>query len=104
MKNVSLATISRTLKQLGITNKKVADLSLVASQTHFRYQLTKEASERSPVIRAGYGMQIGSFYNPEQLVFLDECYVDKRNTARLRGWTPAGDRAIVKQPFIRGKR
>jgi hypothetical protein len=68
------------------------------------FQLTKEASERNPILRAGFGITIGTLYTPEQLVFTDECYVDKRSTARLRGWTPSGERAIVKQPFIRGRR
>jgi hypothetical protein len=49
-------------------------------------------------------MNIGRFYTPDQLVFLDECYIDKRNTARLDGWAPVGERAFVQQPFIRGRR
>jgi hypothetical protein len=56
------------------------------------------------MLRAGYCFNVGQFYTPEQLVFTDECYVDKRSTARLNGWAPAGERAVVQQPFVRGRR
>ena len=38
------------------------------------------------------------------MVFTDECYVDKRNTLRKYGWSPAGERATIELPFLQGKR
>jgi hypothetical protein len=43
-------------------------------------------------------------YDAEQLVFTDESYCDKRNTARLTGWSEKGTRAVVAAPFKRGRR
>ena len=103
-KRVSISTLSRVLKSLNITDKDVR-ITLCHWLTLTNYhQVTAEAAERSPLLRAGFGLEIGTFYRPHQLVFTDECYVDKRTTARQRGWANKGERAFVQEPFIRGKR
>jgi hypothetical protein len=105
-KSISLATLSRTLSLLRITHKQVPSHlnSQMRTANCLHSQLTKEAAERDPMLRAGYCFNVGHLYSPEQLVFTDECYVDKRSTARLNGWATAGQRAFVQRPFIRGKR
>ncbi|KAJ7196591.1 hypothetical protein B0H12DRAFT_985715, partial [Mycena haematopus] len=56
---VSLATLSRTLKRLGYSNKK----------------LSRVAAERSASKRRAYKHEIGN-YPPEYLVFADEAAVN----------------------------
>jgi hypothetical protein len=55
------------------------------------------------LLRAYYMMEI-SQYEAYQLVFTDESYVDKRNTARLTGWSQSGTRACSAVPFLRRRR
>jgi hypothetical protein len=66
-------------------------------------QLTRPAEERSDEYRNEYLEVIGQ-YDPTQLVFTDESYCDKRNTARLTGWSEKGTRAVVAALFKRGRR
>jgi hypothetical protein len=66
-------------------------------------QLTRPAEESSPEQREEYAEHI-SMYRADQLVFTDESYCDKRNTARLTGWPQRGSKAIVAAPFKRGRR
>jgi hypothetical protein len=54
-------------------------------------------------VRAEYICEIAA-YQADQLVFVDECYVDKRNTIRLTGWSEKGTRAKIQAPFVRGAR
>src|ERR1700733_3204503 len=49
-------------------------------------------------------MEVGLCYTADQLVFIDECYVDKRHTARTRGWGEKGQPLHFHVPFLRGKR
>jgi hypothetical protein len=59
--------------------------------------------ERNDLVRAEFVCDIAE-YRPDQFVFVDECYIDKRNTIRLTGWSEKGTRASVKAPFKRGTR
>ena len=61
-------------------------------------QLSRPALERNPEYRAEY-LEVISQYTADQLVFTDESYCDKRNTARLNGWSARGTRASVAVPF-----
>ncbi|KAJ7716067.1 hypothetical protein B0H16DRAFT_1213601, partial [Mycena metata] len=65
---VSLCTISRTLKRLGMTSKK----------------LSKPAAERCEASRRNYGFEVGQ-YPPEYLVTADEAAVNLFTTYRDNG-------------------
>ncbi|KAJ3861333.1 hypothetical protein EV359DRAFT_47419, partial [Lentinula novae-zelandiae] len=67
---LSISTIWRTLRRLGICNKR----------------LSKAASERCEEIREAYMLETGAFLL-EQLVFADECSVNIHTTYRLNGWS-----------------
>ncbi|KAJ4467147.1 hypothetical protein C8J55DRAFT_381686, partial [Lentinula edodes] len=67
---LSISTIWRTLRRLGIRNKR----------------LSKAAFERCEEIREAYMLEIGAFLL-EQLVFADECSVNIHTTYRLNGWS-----------------
>jgi hypothetical protein len=54
--------------------------------------------------RAAYLYHIGAFYQPEQLVFVDESSCDRRTTYRKKAWAIRGQRAIRKAFFVRGQR
>jgi hypothetical protein len=54
--------------------------------------------------RAQYQLIIGSHYEPEQLVFVDESAFDRRITCCPFAWAPIGSRARRRDFFIRGKR
>jgi len=84
---VSLATIQRSLKMLGITTKK----------------LSKIAAERCEVIRNRFQLLI-SQESPERLVFTDESAVNMLTTYRTMGRAYKGKRARVKSYFQRGDR
>jgi transposase len=60
--------------------------------------------ERNEVKRARFLYEIGLFYLPEQLVFVDESSCDRRTTYRKKAWAIRGQRAIRKAFFIRGQR
>jgi len=81
-------TIYRTLKRRGFTRKRV----------------TRPAVERDEVDRAEYQLIIGTYYEAEQLVFVDESAFDRRTTRRTYAWAPIGTRARRRDFFIRGKR
>ena len=66
-------------------------------------QLTSRPSEQNDLVRAEFICDIAP-YRADQLVFVDECYIDKRNTIRLTGWSKKGTRATNTAPFIRGDR
>ncbi|KAF9523762.1 hypothetical protein CPB83DRAFT_738640, partial [Crepidotus variabilis] len=66
----SLSMIWKTLKRSGFQMKK----------------LTRQAIERSAQKRAEYLLKIDTFYESEQLVFVDESAADRRTTYRNRAW------------------
>ncbi|KAJ7208591.1 hypothetical protein GGX14DRAFT_324055, partial [Mycena pura] len=68
---VSLTTIWRTLKYLGLSKKKVS----------------RNASERDEELRRDFMVEIGKF-PPEYLVFADESAVNVLTTYRDEAWAP----------------
>ncbi|THU88254.1 hypothetical protein K435DRAFT_613697, partial [Dendrothele bispora CBS 962.96] len=68
--HVSLATVYRSLKRLGYSQKK----------------LSKEASERLEHLTDQFIMKIGK-YPPEYLVCADEAAVNVHTTYRTNGWS-----------------
>jgi len=85
--SVSVATMSRTLKLLGLTNKR----------------LSKHAEERCEETRRAFQFAI-SDEPPERLVFVDECAVNILTTYRLNGWSMKGRRSNKRALFGRGNR
>jgi hypothetical protein len=75
----------------------------VHTNNELNCQITRAAAERDAAKRAAYMMEIAD-YEPEQLIFTDESYCDKRNTSRLTGWSKAGTRVCADVPFLRGRR
>ncbi|KAJ7586941.1 hypothetical protein C8J56DRAFT_787260 [Mycena floridula] len=86
---LSISTIYRTLKQLGITNKKA------------NVQLSREAAERSAEARRDFSHAIAE-YPPTYLVCADESAVNILTTYRLNGWSFHGTRAHKQTNFVRG--
>jgi len=84
---VHFTTIHRELVRAGISSKKVK----------------KIASERNENLRADYVARMAP-YMPEQLGFLDEVSKDERTSARARGRSRKGTRAVQKGVFVRGRR
>ena len=80
-------TVSRTLKQMKITQKS----------------LRKIADARDPEIRTAYFENI-AVYQHDQLVYLDESAANQRTTHRKRGWCALGIAPHVRLPFKRKKR
>ena len=54
--------------------------------------------------RTKYQIEVAQNYHPEQLVFVDECAVNRLTTRRPRGWAPIGCRSRRRDFFIRGTR
>jgi len=81
------STIHRELVRSGISTKK----------------LKKIALERNENLRADYIRHMAQ-YSPEQLGFLDEVSKDERTSARSRGRSRKGTRAVKKGVFVRGWR
>ncbi|KIM73865.1 hypothetical protein PILCRDRAFT_717017 [Piloderma croceum F 1598] len=84
---VSLATISRTLKRLGLNSKK----------------LSKAAAERCEEARQQFRMEIGA-ESPERIVTADESAVNILTTYRTNGWSYKGIWARKTCQFRRGTR
>ena len=63
----------------------------------------KLAIERNHEKRAEFLIRVGE-YEANQLVFVDESYVDRRLAARDYGWAPSGCRARRHDFFVRGTR
>ncbi|KAF7335978.1 DDE family endonuclease [Mycena sanguinolenta] len=84
---ISLSTITRTLKRLGMTSKK----------------LSRTAAERCEDSRREFVLEVGK-YPPEYLVTADEAAVNILTTYRNNGWSYRGLRAPKKCNFVRGIR
>ena len=80
-------TIHRELVRAGVSTKK----------------LKKIAAERNENLRADYLRHIAQ-YSAEQLGFIDEVSKDERTSARSRGRSRKGTRAVRKGVFVRGRR
>lgn len=86
---VSLATLVRTLRRMHYSNKAV----------------TKVAHERDDLRRAAFMNRIAEIItDPYMLMFADESAVDKRTSARRRGWAPLASRCVQRVCFVRGQR
>lgn len=67
-------------------------------------KLEKAAKERSDVLRGHYIMIIGTYFQPDQLIFIDESAKDERTTCCQYGYSLRNHAAVKKVVFIRGKR
>jgi transposase len=86
-KDVSLATISRAIRNLGMTHKSIS----------------KTAAERDELLRATWQAAYGDI-PAEYFVWLDESSVDDRTNQRTRGWADVGRACVRRATFIRGQR
>jgi hypothetical protein len=114
-KVVSIPTLWRSLEICGITRKKVC-INIICMSIIFLFEylvitilflnnkLEKAAKERSEILRANYILTIGTHYNPNQLIFLDESSKDERTLSRQYGYSLKNTRAIQKVVFLRGTR
>lgn len=86
--HISRTTIYSALKKLNYTHKRVSRTALECSEVH----------------RLQYMFRIGSRYNAEQLIFVDESAFDRRTAYRQYGWAKKGQRAYRTSFYVRGKR
>ena len=87
--NVSIPTLTRTLRCLHFTHKDVSGKAL----------------ERNDRRRAIYMNRVAEIMtDPEQLMFGDEASKDERTSNRRRGWSRQGMRCVQRKCFVRGKR
>jgi hypothetical protein len=100
---VSLATISRTLKRLGMSSKKVCVCYEINLRSIDCFQLSQAAAERCEADRQQFAFEIGQ-YPPEYLVAADEAAVNVLTTYRTNGWAIHSLRARKKCCFVRGQR
>lgn len=85
--DVSLASISRTLRRLALSHKSVA----------------KEAAERDELLRATWIATHGNI-PMDHFVWLDESSVDDITNQRQKGWSPIVQACVHRATFIRGQR
>jgi hypothetical protein len=100
---VSIATIWRTLKRLGITSKNVCCVCIHGEATliPFDIQLSRAASERCEAARCEFTLQVGG--EPvERFVCGDEAAVNVLMSYRENGWAQHGIRARKRTRFVRG--
>lgn len=87
--NVSLPTLSRTLRCMHYTHKAIS----------------KRALERDILRRAAFINKIGQLAaDPEMLMFIDESARDARTSGRRTGWSLQGTRCVQRRVFVRGVR
>ena len=85
--DVSIATISRTLDQLALSNK----------------QVSKVAAEHNELLWATWVAAHGHIPK-EYFVFLDESSVDDLTGQRQKGWSQIGRACVRRATFLRGQR
>lgn len=85
--DVSLATLSRTLRRLAISRKTIST----------------EAAERNELLRATWQAEWGH-YPAEYFVWLDEASVDDLTNQRKHGWAAMGQACVSRDTHIRGQR
>jgi hypothetical protein len=103
--DISLSTLWRTLKRLGISSKSVS-----TARIYFQtlcplilQQLSEAAAERCEESRRAFAMEIG-MEPAENIVCADECAVNILTTYRNNGWAYTGVRARQQCNFVRGTR
>jgi hypothetical protein len=86
---VSIPTLTRTLRRLHFTNKDVSGWAL----------------EQNDELWAMYMNHIADVVtDPNMLMFGDEAAKDERTSGRRRGWLKWGSRCIQMKCFVRGRR
>jgi transposase len=85
---VSIPTISRTLRRINLTRKTV----------------TKAAAERDEQLRAAWEGMMAQYTDPELFVFIDESAVDDQTGQRTQGWSHIGTQCVQHMSFLRGIR
>jgi hypothetical protein len=103
--DVSLSTISRTLKRLGISSKAVSSTySSYISLFLLTFQkLSTIAAECCEEARRDFALTIGA-EAPEYLVTGDEAAVNILTSYRSNGWSTKGLKAQKQCCFVRGTR
>jgi len=86
--DISIATLSRTLKSAQISRKS----------------LTKASAERDEELHCMWEIAMAEYTNPDVFVFLDESTVDNRTVQRSHGWSPVGQPCVRRMTFLRGQR
>lgn len=84
---VSLSTLSRTIRRAALTHKRVAHAAL----------------ERNELLRATWQAANGEL-PMEYFVWLDEASVDDRTNQRDSGWAALGRACVRRAAFLRGQR
>jgi transposase len=87
-KQVSMATLCRSIKKLDISRKRV----------------TKQAAERNDYLRAIWEGEMAQYDDPDLFVFLDESSVDNKTGQRKNGRSHRGTPCVRRATFIRGTR
>lgn len=103
---VSLSSIWRTLKRLGMSTKKVCSILCLFLPKGFLktcFKLSRAATERCEERRQEFCYEIGQ-YPPEYLVAADEAAVNILTTYRTNGWAVEGLRARKRCCIVRGTR
>lgn len=87
---LSIPTISRTLRRLELSNKRVQ----------------RAASERNEDLRAIWEGELGQheYQDPDLFVFLDESAVDNHTFQRTMGWSQINTPCVERGTFLRGTR
>ena len=85
--DVSLATISRALHKLALSQK----------------QVSPDAAERNELLRATWQAAYADI-PADYIVWLDESSVDDRTNQREMGWAQVGRACVRKEFFVRGQR
>lgn len=83
---ISVPTICKYLQHAGFSHKKLM----------FR------ACQRSESLRQQYLLQV-SVYDPNMLVFIDECGSDRKSALRKYGYALRGKRAVTEKLLLKGK-
>lgn len=87
--NVSIATLSRSLRRMRYTQKRISARAL----------------ERDETLRAAFMNYIGTIVDdPEMLMFTDESSKDERTVVRRSGWSEEGIPCVSRKCFVRGQR
>ena len=84
--DISLSTLSRSLRGLDLTQKMV----------------TKMSAERDDGLRAIWEGMMAQYTNPELFVAVDESAVDDRTGQRTQGWSKIGTQCVRRMSFLRG--
>jgi len=86
-REASISTLSRALRHIQITHKKVATAAL----------------ERNELLRAIWQAEYGGIA-ADYCIWLDESSVDNMTNIRRSGWSELGQACVSRDTFIRGQR